>query len=303
MEHIIEFPGLGIRLTLHSVAFNLFGKDIFWYGIIICAGFLLAAWYVSHHTKQYDLTQDNVFDAVLLGVPLSIVCARLYYVVFSWDSYKDNLSEIFKIWHGGLAIYGGIIGAVLTVVIYGKRKHLNIPDMGDLAARGLLIGQCIGRWGNFVNAEAHGGPTDLPWRMMIDGAPGVHPTFFYESAWNFIGFFVLHFWAKKRRFSGEIFLGYLAWYGFGRMFIECLRTDSLYLGGTDLRVSQLLAAVTFLIALALIVRGRRAHPVFAVPTEIAVPPQKSAAADFAAPAQPASTAPTTTHTDNEEEHT
>ncbi|NCB28333.1 MAG: prolipoprotein diacylglyceryl transferase [Clostridia bacterium] len=302
MEHVVEFPGLGVRFTLNRVAFNLFGKDIYWYGIIICAGFILAAWYLSRHAKDYGFTQDNVFDAVLLGVPLGIICARIYYVAFSWDSYKDNLSEIFKIWHGGIAIYGGVIGAVLSVIIYGKWKHLSIPDMGDLAARGLLIGQCIGRWGNFVNAEAHGGPTDLPWRMVIDGAQGVHPTFFYESAWNFIGFFVLHFWAKKRRFSGEIFLGYLAWYGFGRMCIEGMRTDSLYIGSTGLRVSQLLAAVTFLIALALIVRGRRAHPVFAVPVTVAVPQESGETVAATSAAQPENTTPTT-HNDNEEEHT
>ena len=287
MEHLIEFPGLGFSFTLNRAAFTIGGVNIYWYGIIICVGFLLGAVYISRRAKDYGFTQDNVYDTILLAVPLGIICARLYFVAFRWGDYQDNLLKIFSIRSGGLAIYGGVIGAVLAIVIYGRVKHLNIADMGDLAARGLLIGQGIGRWGNFVNAEAHGGPTDLPWRMVIDGGAGVHPTFFYESVWNLLGFVVLHQWAKKRRFSGEIFLGYLAWYGFGRMFIEGMRTDSLYIGQTGLRVSQLVAFATCVIAVWLIVRGRRAHPVGAVPIEIQLPVTEPEAVPVEQPAQEA----------------
>ena len=271
MTHEISFPGLGLDVTLNRVAFSILGKDIYWYGIIICFGFILGATYINWRAKSYGFTSDNVFDTILIAVPVSILCARAYYVIFEWGMYADNPSEIFKTWHGGLAIYGGIIGAVLSIVIYGKWKHLSILGMADCAAFGLLIGQCIGRWGNFVNAEAFGAQTDLPWRMVIDGAAGVHPTFFYESLWNFIGFLLLHLHGKKRRFAGEIFLEYIAWYGFGRMLIEGLRTDSLYLFGTGLRVSQVLAALSCIIAICFLVRGFRKHRTYAVATEIQMP--------------------------------
>lgn len=264
MEHVIAFPGLGLEFTLNSVAFTIFGKEIYWYGLIICVGFILGSIYISRHAQTYGFTQDNVFDCILICVPLSIVCARAYYVIFQWDNYKDNLIEIFNTRNGGIAIYGGVIGALLGLVIYAKWKKLRLFDMCDLAAPGLLIGQGIGRWGNFVNAEAFGSETDLPWRMTIGGGAGVHPTFLYESIWNLVGVIVLWRWSKKRRFSGEIALGYLAWYGFGRMFIEGLRTDSLYFFSSGLRVSQVLAAVTCVLAIYLIVRGYRAHPRVAI---------------------------------------
>lgn len=270
MQHMIAFPGLGLELNINRVAFTVFGRPFYWYGIIIALGFLLGVLYISKNAKRYNMTQDNVFDCVLICVPLGIVCARLYYVIFEWQNYKDNIIDIVKIWNGGIAIYGGVIGAGLGLIIYGKWKKCNILDMCDLAAPGLIIGQCIGRWGNFVNAEAYGSATQLPWRMVLDGAEGVHPTFFYESAWNFIGFLLLWQWAKRRRFSGEIFLGYIAWYGFGRMFIEGLRIDSLYLFSTGLRVSQLLAAITCVVAIYLIVRGYRANPRVAIETSVPV---------------------------------
>ena len=257
MEHVIGFPGLGLEFTLNRVAVNILGKNIYWYGIIICIGFLVAALYASRKTIQFGYTMDNLYDLVLLCVPIAIVCARLYYVIFEWDTYKDHPLEIFAIWHGGLAIYGGIIGAVLTIYVYGRRKNLNIPGMLDVAATGLIIGQIFGRWGNFFNAEAHGGVTGLPWGMTIDGGEPVHPTFLYESLWNLAGLVVLHFCCKKRHFKGEIFLIYAAWYGFGRFWIEGLRTDSLYIPGTPLRVSQVLAGLRFLAALVLLIMGRR----------------------------------------------
>lgn len=257
MEHVIAFPGLGLEFTLNRVAFNILGKDIYWYGIIICIGFVVAAAYSSRKTVQFGYTRDNLYDLLLLCVPIAIVCARLYYVVFEWDSYKGHPIEILMIRHGGLAIYGGILGAIATICIYGKRHRLNIPGMLDVVACGIIIGQVFGRWGNFVNAEAFGGPTNLPWGMAIDGAAPVHPTFFYESLWNLLGFFILHLCSKRRRFRGEIFLIYAAWYGFGRFWIEGLRSDSLYIPGTPLRVSQVLAGFSCIAAAVLLFLGRK----------------------------------------------
>lgn len=257
MENVISFPGLGWEFTINRVAFTIAGKNIYWYGIIICIGFILAAAYGARKTRQFGYTYDNFYDLLLLCVPISIVCARLYYVACEWDSYKDNPIEIIKIWHGGIAIYGAVIGACLTIYVYGKKKHLNIPGMLDVASTGLLIGQAIGRWGNFVNGEAHGGPTDLPWGMSINGEAPVHPTFFYESLWNAIGVLILHFACKKRHFKGEIFLLYAAWYGFGRFWIEGMRTDSLYFFGTAIRTSQALAGISCIVAVILLILGRK----------------------------------------------
>lgn len=257
MEHVIEFPGLGLSFTLNRVAVNILGKDIYWYGIIICIGFLVAALYVSRRMVLFGYTKDQFYDLLMLCVPAGIICARLYYVLFQWDAYKNNPAEIVMIWHGGLAIYGGILGAFAMICWYGSRHRLNIPGLLDAAACGIIIGQIFGRWGNFVNAEAFGGPTGLPWGMSIDGAAPVHPTFLYESLWNLAGFFILNRCCKHRRFCGEIFLIYVAWYGFGRFWIEGLRTDSLYIPGTALRVSQVLAGLSCLAAAALLLIGRR----------------------------------------------
>ena len=202
--------------------------------------------------KEFGVTSDNLVDCLIICVPVGIVCARIYYVVFEWDYYSQHLSEIIAIWNGGIAIYGAVIGVVIALFAYSRGKKLSFASLCDLAAFGLLIGQCIGRWGNFVNGEAHGGETDLPWGMSIDGAAPVHPTFLYESLWNLIGFIALHFYSKKRKFPGEIALLYVAWYGLGRAWIEGLRTDSLYIG--TLRVSQVLAAVSCIVAIALLVR-------------------------------------------------
>jgi phosphatidylglycerol:prolipoprotein diacylglycerol transferase len=258
MEHIVSFPGLGWQFTLNRVAFQIFGKDVYWYGIIIAAGFLLAALYASTRAKEFGLKSNDILDMLLYALPIGIVCARAYYVFFRWDQYKDHLGEIIAIWHGGLAIYGGIIGAVITVFCYCHFRKLRVGDMLDVGGLGLMIGQSIGRWGNFMNAEAFGRLTDLPWRMNIGqtleqaGSMGYHPTFFYESMWNLLGFILLHFYSKKRKFSGEVFLLYIAWYGLGRFFIEGLRTDSLYVMGTGLRISQLIAIGSMAVALILI---------------------------------------------------
>lgn len=252
MEHAISFPALGLDFQINRVAANIFGKDIYWYGIIICIGFVLAALYVNARVKEFGATSDNLMDCLIICVPIGIICARIYYVIFEWDYYSQHPNEIIAVWNGGIAIYGAVIGVVIALYIYSRVKKLSFVSLCDLAAFGLLIGQCIGRWGNFVNAEAYGGPTDLPWGMSIDGAAAVHPTFLYESVWNLVGFIALHFYSKKRKFPGEMALLYVAWYGLGRAWIEGLRTDSLYIG--TLRVSQVLAAISCIVAVALMVR-------------------------------------------------
>ena len=290
MEHLISFPALGLEFTLNRVACNVFGKDIYWFGIIICVGFVLAALYVNARVKEFGVTSDNLVDCLIICVPTGIVCARIYYVIFEWGYYSQHPSEIIAIWNGGIAIYGAVIGVLIALLVYSRVKKLPFATLCDLAALGLLIGQCIGRWGNFVNGEAHGGETALPWGMSIDGADPVHPTFLYESVWNLVGFIGLHFYSKKRKFRGEIALLYVAWYGLGRAWIEGLRTDSLYLG--TLRVSQVLAALSCIAAVAVLVRQYRRIKVrqaFYVPpaAEPAPAEQPAAPADTAAPTAPA----------------
>ena len=165
MEHAISFPALGLDFNINRVAVNLFGKDIYWYGIIICLGFVLAALYVNRRTKEFGVTSDNLMDCLIICVPVGIICARIYYVAFEWGYYSQHPNEIIAIWKGGIAIYGAVIGVVIALAVYSRIKKLSFTSLCDLAAFGLLIGQCIGRWGNFVNGEAHGGATSLPWGM------------------------------------------------------------------------------------------------------------------------------------------
>lgn len=256
----ISFPILGDFYINPTKYFAIGSLKIHWYGVIIACGFLLAVMYACKRAPEFGLTSDNILDAVIYGLPAAIICGRAYYVIFYWSLYKDNLSEIIKLWHGGIAMYGVIIGAVLTTVVYTKRHKISLLALLDVVSLGFLIGQFIGRWGNFINREAFGYETTLPWKMGLtyDGVTTyVHPTFLYESLWNFVGFILIHLFSKKhRKFDGEIFAMYLGWYGFGRMFIEGLRTDSLYLFGTGIRVSQLLAFVTFLIAVCYILITR-----------------------------------------------
>ena len=250
MYGTISFPGLGLSFNPSRVAFSIGSKPIYWYGIIIAAGFLLAVYYAMKRADQFGLTQDNIIDMLICAVPLAIIGARAYYCLFSWNLYKDDPIRVLYIWEGGLAIYGGVIGAVIGLFIYTKVKKVKTSAMLDIGGLGLLIGQSIGRWGNFMNREAFGAQTNSFLRMGLTDASGatiyVHPTFLYESVWNAIGLLILHFYSKRRKFDGQIFLMYLGWYGLGRMFIEGLRTDSLYVGSSNLRVSQLLAGICFL---------------------------------------------------------
>ena len=252
---IITFPMFGKGFAISPPEdFTVFGFTLHWYGTIIAIGFLLAYIYASKRSKQFGLTQDNLLDMLLCAVPAAVIGARLYYVIFNYSLYKDNFWDIFKIWSGGLAIYGAIIGGAIAVIIYCKVKKTSIGAYFDIGALGLLIGQTVGRWGNFLNREAFGGETEIFCRMGLTDASGntiyVHPTFLYESVWNLLGLLLLHLFSKssKRRYDGQVFAMYVAWYGFGRVLIEGLRTDSLYLFNTGLRVSQVLGGLSVLAA-------------------------------------------------------
>ena len=251
----ISFPGLGIEVNPNP-SFEFLGLSIRLYGLMIGIGLLLAVLYGYKRSKEFGHNFNDIIDGVLFIVPLAILGARLYYCVFQWDQYKDNPLSIFYIWEGGLAIYGGVIFAALGILIYCKWKKVTIGATMDLTALGFLIGQSLGRWGNFFNREAFGAETDSFLRMgLLDSRTGIttyyHPTFLYESLWNITGFVLLHFLSKKRRYDGQIALGYVAWYGLGRTFIEGLRTDSLYWG--PFRVSQMLALISFTVAAGLLI--------------------------------------------------
>ena len=252
MYQEISFPSLGISFNPSREAFFIGSKPIYWYGIIIAVGFLLAVLYAIRRSRLFGLTQDNIIDMLICAVPSAVVCARLYYCIFRWDIYGDNPISILYVWEGGLAIYGGVIGAVAAVIIFTKVTKIKTSAMLDIGGLGLLIGQCIGRWGNFINREAHGGLSEGFLRMGLTDASGntvyVHPTFLYESLWNLLGFLILHFYSRRRKYDGQMFVMYLGWYGLGRVFIEGLRTDSLYVGGTNLRVSQLVAGLCVVFA-------------------------------------------------------
>lgn len=274
----ISFPGLGIENIDPAEGFTIFGIDfeIKFYGLIIAFGLLLAVLYCIKRSKQFGLTSDNIIDVALVGVPCAIIGARLYYVIL----YGTPFDQWLRIRDGGLAIYGGVIGAVLGFGIFSltskERRNRFLPS-ADIAGLGLLIGQSIGRWGNFFNREAFGSYCDnilamrLPEKCIrglsdspavqelkqkaieggYEGFVQVHPTFLYESLWNAVGFVLIHFLSKKRRFDGQVFLYYLAWYGLGRFFIEGLRTDSLMSG--SLRTSQVLALGSFILSIVVLV--------------------------------------------------
>lgn len=253
---------------------------------------LLAVTYCLRRAKQFGVTQDDILNLVLICLPSAIVGARLYYVIFEWDQFFGPGIPWYRfldIRSGGLAIYGGVIGAVLGMLIYTRVRKLKIFPCLDLTGIGLLLGQAIGRWGNFFNREAHGGVTTCFLRMgLVENGElqYFHPTFLYESVWNLTGFVVLHFLSKKRKFDGQMFLAYLAWYGAGRMVIEGLRTDSLWLG--PVRVSQLLAAVTMLLSLGILLY--QAIFVRHDPAKMQVNRVAAAEAAKAAEAQPEETA-------------
>ncbi|MDR0859331.1 MAG: prolipoprotein diacylglyceryl transferase [Oscillospiraceae bacterium] len=291
----ISFPLLGNYEFNFDTYFSVFGWKVHYYGVIIALGFLLAVIYALKRSREFGIDPDSITDMLLFGLPLGIIGARIYYIAFSGT--KWTFLQALQIWNGGLAVYGGIIGAALGILLFGffKRRRnyeFRLAPFLDVAALGFLIGQSIGRWGNFVNREAFGTATDLPWKMGLT-SNGVtlyfHPTFLYESLWNALGFVLLHIYSKraKNRYSGQIAVLYIWWYGLGRVFIEGLRSDSLYLFGSDLRVSQLLAALCVVAGVGLNIllslrAGKRSRKLAEIP---AVPDESELDAEFTAEQQ------------------
>ena len=276
MINTVSFPGLGLEFTLNRVAITVLGRPIYWYGVIIVSGLILAVYLCSRWGKRFGISEDNILDMMFFAVPAALVAIRAYYVIFNLQMYRRpdgslDWGAILRYSDGGLAIYGAIISSALVLFLFCRNRRLSFLAYADLGVHGLFIGQLVGRWGNFMNVEAFGGTTALPWRMcgpsiaaymadygyvdeagyqaILSGTLGVHPTFFYESAWNLAGLIMVYAIGKRRKFDGECFLFYFFWYGLGRAWIEGLRTDSLYLFGWELfgvpiRVSQLFALVT-----------------------------------------------------------
>jgi phosphatidylglycerol:prolipoprotein diacylglycerol transferase len=260
---IVSFPNMNLEFNISSEAFRIFNMPIYWYGIIIAFAFFVCVIWAMKDTKKFDLVPDTVIDLMLFATPISIIFARIYYVIFRWDSYSSNLKEIFNTRNGGLAIYGGIIGAVITAYFVARYKKIPTFKFFDFAIPYVALGQAIGRWGNFFNQEAFGSNTTLPWGMKssvtkaylqnnmdsiqqmhgitVNPDLPVHPTFLYESILDLAIFAFLMWMRRKKKFDGEVFCFYFVTYALGRTFIEGLRTDSLMLG--NMRVSQFLSVV------------------------------------------------------------
>ncbi|MDL2254140.1 prolipoprotein diacylglyceryl transferase [Ruminococcaceae bacterium OttesenSCG-928-I18] len=291
MQVTVFFPGLGIHFDINRVAFTLFGMPVYWYGVLIGLGVFLAIAFALNQARSFGIDPDRMIDVIVIGLILGVIGARLYYVLFVSVIEYTSFWQLINLRDGGLAIYGGIIFGFLGALLGCKLRKVPLLPMFDVTAMGFLIGQCIGRWGNFFNQEAFGTNTILPWGMLsssttaylgaqqealalegvfVDPNLPVHPTFLYESLWCALGFFLLLAWKKRRHFNGELFLFYVIWYGVGRFFIEGLRTDSLMVFG--LRVSQVVAAVSVLAAVAVwvAVRMRTAGKPLQVP---ALPPR------------------------------
>ena len=263
----ISFPGIGIdQFSVNPVAFELpifGGLEVRWYGLIITTGIILAMIYCYYRSKQEGITVDDLLDMAIYTIIFGIIGARIYYVLFSLDQY-DSLLDAIAIWEGGIAIYGAIIAGALTIYVICKIKKIHFAKAFDMVAPAVMIGQILGRWGNFFNGEAHGGEvleSEFLYfiRMGLSHGEGAriiyyyHPTFLYESLWNLVGFIIINSLYKKKKFDGQIVLMYATWYGFGRMLIEGLRTDSLYLG--VFRISQIVGFVCFVVGAILLVLG------------------------------------------------
>lgn len=223
---------------MNPVAFEVFGITVRWYGIILAIGIISGLIYALRESERVGLDENIILDLVIFAIPAGIIGARLYYVIFNWGYYSKEPLQILNIRGGGLAIHGTLIAAVITTVIYTRVKGIDFWTLADVASPGLILGQAIGRWGNFINEEAHGVPTGLPWGIMVDGVK-VHPTFLYESLWDVSVFLTLIWYSKKKKMKGNIFLLYLILYSIGRFFVEGLRTDSLMLG--NIRVARLIS--------------------------------------------------------------
>lgn len=242
--NIISFPKIGLTLNINPVAFSIGTKPIYWYALIILTGFLLGLLFVYKTCEKRGIKKDYIWDIALIGLVFGIIGARIYYVLFALDEF-DSFVDMFKIWNGGLAIYGGIIGAAISTFIYCRFRKLSVPKVFDVCAPGLLIGQAIGRFGNFVNAEVFGGETNSLLGMSINGNAPVHPLFLYESLWNIIGFVIILLFRDKKKRDGQVFCFYILWYSLGRLFLEGMRNPKyiLYVIPNVLGISQLVALV------------------------------------------------------------
>lgn len=250
----ISFPKLGISLNVNPIAFTVFGHEIHWYALFILTGFLLAVFFCCKSAKKRDVNPDHLVDIGLYGLLSGLIGARLYYVIFAWESFH-SFGEIFAIWEGGLAIYGGLIAAVISTTIYCKVKKLNFFKIADVCAPGLFIGQIIGRLGNFVNAEVFGQATDSFLGMSINGSTPVHPLFLYEGLWNLLGLILMLCLRNKKKADGQVICGYFFWYGFGRLFLEGMRQDAyiLYLIDGVLAISQLVSVLIMIVSIAVFI--------------------------------------------------
>lgn len=252
MTNNISFPRLGISFDIDPVALRIGSKEIYWYALIILAGFLLGLLLASAKSEKRGIKKDNVWDIALIGIVAGIIGARIYYVLFSLDEFKDSFLDVFKIWEGGLAIYGGIIGALISTCIYCKVQKINLPNTLDVCCVGLLLGQSIGRWGNFVNCEVYGGVTDSLFGMSINGAEPVQPLFLYESLWSLAGVILILLLRGKKTKNGQVLLFYIFWYSCGRLVLEGMRDPAyiLYLIPGVLGISQFVAALLILLSIA-----------------------------------------------------
>ena len=245
--NVISFPNLNLHMTINRVAFTIFDKPVYWYGIIIAVGFVLGVLYAFWRARKEGLPSDTVFDLVLWGLPTCIICARIFYVIGDPSVLAGGFWKIIAVWEGGIAIYGAIIGAVIVGVTYCKVKKLNMGTVFDVCAPGLMIGQIIGRWGNFVNAEVYGSPTDSLFAMSINGGVSVQPLFLYESVWMLIGLIGLLIYQNHKRRSGEI------WYGIGRAVLESFRQDEYILKLFGMPISQVTAVLTVAAAVCVLI--------------------------------------------------
>jgi phosphatidylglycerol:prolipoprotein diacylglycerol transferase len=225
---------------MDRVAFSIFGIDVMWYGILMATGMILGTLIALKEAKRVGLKEDDVLDLAIIAIPIGLLGARLYYVIFNWEYYSQNTSQILNFRGGGMAIHGALIGGILTGYIFTRIKKIDFLKMADTVIIGMPLAQAIGRWGNYINGEAHGGPTDLPWAIVVDGIK-VHPTFLYESIWNLGIFIFLWIFRKKKQYEGQIIVYYITLYSLGRFFIEGLRTDSLMIG--PLRMAQVISLV------------------------------------------------------------
>ena len=240
---------------MDPVAFEIFGLEIRWYGILIASGVLIGTILALREARRIGFDEELILDLLIWEVPLCLIGARLYYVIFSWDLYKDNPIEALNIRHGGLAIHGALITAIIVAIIFTRIKKINFWTLADICGPSLILAQAIGRWGNYINQEAYGVPTDLPWGIMVNGVK-VHPTFLYESIWNFLVFLFLIWYRKnKKKEEGEVFLLYLSLYSFIRFFIKGLRIDSLMWG--QFRVAQIVSIIGFFIPLIIFYMKRK----------------------------------------------